>query len=387
MERRTLIRMTFAIVAIAFFATPVTLRAVGVTATSFENRRFAEAPRLSQGWDAFQQTTRFLTDRLPLREQAVRANNRIWRTLFGTSPRYGVRTGDDKALPFAGEPQEEKAGKGAAKPGGQAAQVLEGRNGWLYLKGELERACTPLAPFDEALARWRELVAITRAAGKRAVLLVPPDKGSIHPEHLPDGAQTNCALAAKRQFWKRLAQEPRGSGVRQLERPLARLKARTRVALYTSSDSHWTSFGALELVRAALDSVGGPVGLGARDVEDLGARPAVADLSVLRGDGKRELRPRYTVRRARGAPRVPGDALFVYDSFGDVARPLLAGYFERFEAILWFNTPARRLIEAIARADTVVFETVEREFAFRGSDLGPLTRPFLRRLRARLASR
>jgi hypothetical protein len=87
----------------------------------------------------------------------------------------------------------------------------------------------------------------------------------------------------------------------------------------------------------------------------------------------------------RGAPRVPGSALFLYDSFGDVARPLLARYFERFEAVLWFNTPGPKLIEAIARAETVVFETVEREFAFRGSDLGPLTRPFLRQLRARLA--
>ncbi len=74
MDRRALISLAFALLAIAFFAAPVALRAVGVHANAFENRRLAEAPKLSQGWEVFQQATRFLTDRMPLREQAVRAN-------------------------------------------------------------------------------------------------------------------------------------------------------------------------------------------------------------------------------------------------------------------------------------------------------------------------
>ena len=68
MKRSTYIRVAFAVLAIGFFAAPIILRGVGVTATAFENRRLADAPQLSQGWDGFQQTSRFLTDRLPLRE-------------------------------------------------------------------------------------------------------------------------------------------------------------------------------------------------------------------------------------------------------------------------------------------------------------------------------
>jgi len=385
MDRRVLIRLTFAL-AIAFFATPVALRAVGVTATAFENRRLAEAPKASQGWDAFQQATRFLTDRLPLREQAVRVNNSLWRTFFGTSPRYGTRAADE-ALPFGGAPRPEGPAGGAAKPGGQASQVLEGRDGWLFLKGELERACTPLAPVPLALARWRELVAVVRAAGKRAVVLVAPDKGSIHPEHLPDGGQTNCALAAKRRFWDRLARVPRRAGVRQLKGPLARLRRRARIPLYTKADSHWTRFGSLELVRAALASTGGRVRLRRGEVVYRGRHPAVADLSVLQGDARQEPRPRHVIRRAPGTPRVRGRSLFVYDSFGEVPRPLLRPYFAKLEEVQWFNTSASKLAGAIARADTVVFETVEREFGFRGSDQGPVSNAFLEVLRTRLGVR
>jgi hypothetical protein len=80
------LRLAFALAALFFFATPVALRMAGVTARPFENRRLADAPRVSQGFDAFPQATRFFVDRLPLREQAVRADTWISRSIFATTP-------------------------------------------------------------------------------------------------------------------------------------------------------------------------------------------------------------------------------------------------------------------------------------------------------------
>ena len=382
MTRSSVLKTAFAIVAIAFFATPVALRGLGVTATAFENRKLAEAPRPSQGWDFFQQTTRFLTDRLPLREHAVRANNDLWTTFFGTRPRYGATT-TAGALPFAGGTRDPR---GAAAPGGQAADVLEGRDGWLFVKNDLVRACTPLVPTKLALERWRELVSILSAGGKRAVVVVPPDKGSIYGEHLPGGGQTDCARRAKRRFWATLARAPAAWGVRQLERPLARRKHRTRIPLYSKADSHWTTFGGLELVRSVLDGVGGTVRLEPREVVSLGERQAVGDLTVLLGASTRESLPEHTIRRTPGAPRVPGRALLIRDSFGERLAPLLRLYFHDLHDTLWPAAESRQLADAIAGADILIFETVERDFALRGIDGGPVSGSFLRVLRKRLGS-
>lgn len=383
MSRSTVLRTVFAIAAIAFFATPVALRGLGVTATAFENRRFAEAPKPSQGWDVFQQTTRFLTDRLPLREQAVRANNTLWRTFFGTSPRYGADA--DGALPFAGRAQDAGAPGGATAPGSQAAQVLEGRDGWLFVKGALERACRPAVPIRAALERWRELVSVLRAAGKRAVVIVPPDKGSIYGEKLPDGELTDCARRGRRDLWDLLARAPDSWGVTQLERALARRRRRGGPPLYSKADSHWTTFGGLELIRATLGLFGGGVKLTPREVISLGERKYVGDLTVLRGDDTRDSRPEHTVRRAPGAARVEARTLLIHDSFGEGPLPLLRLYFKDLRDLPWLGPTRAQLAEAIAGADTVIFETVEREFAFRASAAGAVSRPFLRVLRQRLA--
>jgi hypothetical protein len=66
-------RRLVAVLAIAFFALPLAVRATGVTARPFENHALAPTPSLKAGWDVFDQTTRFFVDHMPLREQAVRA--------------------------------------------------------------------------------------------------------------------------------------------------------------------------------------------------------------------------------------------------------------------------------------------------------------------------
>jgi alginate O-acetyltransferase complex protein AlgJ len=386
MSRKTAIRLLFAVLAIAFFATPVALRALGVTAEAFENRRFAESPKLSQGWDAFEQTTRFLVDRMPLRAQAVRANTRIWTDVFGTTPRYGSQStlAGDAALPFAGTTEQDQAARPAAAD--TAAQVLAGRDDWLFLTGEQDRSCEPFLPFAQALGRWRALIASIRGKGARVLLVVPPDKGSVYPEHLPQFAGKACALRGKRTLWRMLRRQDGRSRVVGLRDVLLRRKRTFGDDLYARKDSHWSTLGSLALVRAVLRRVGGSptartmpvVKVRAGEVVDPGRAEYVGDLTRLLGAPETDTQARREIRREPTAPRVPGRTVLVGDSYSDAPVPQLTPYFDDLRVLSWVNTPAREVARAVARADTVLLETVEREFTYRAATLVPELQVLLR---------
>jgi hypothetical protein len=65
----------------------------------------------------------------------------------------------------------------------------------------------------------------------------------------------------------------------------------------------------------------------------------------------------------------------------------LSAYVRTPVLLAWYGTSDAALIDAIAAADTVVLETVERELSFRASDLGLLKAPFLAELERALARR
>ena len=383
-----LLRALFAVVAIAFFATPVALRAVGITAEPFENRSLAEAPSLSQGWDAFGQATRFLTDRMPLREQAVRADSYISREVFDTTPRYagrGAAARADRALPFAGARQGDAAGVAGGRAAGQATRVDEGKAGWLYLADEFTAACSPAVPIERAAAAWRRLVSIVRASGRRAVVLVAPDKGSIYPEHLSLGARTSsCARRGKQRLWGLLERLPRGDGVVELRRSLLSRKRRTRRLLYSPTDSHWNQRGATTLVEAALRHVGQGVEVARGEIVERGKVTFTGDLTTLLGDPRTATGPTREVRRSATARRVPGRTAYVLDSFGDIVNPQLIPYLEQFRRVPWDTRP-RQLLDAIAGSDTVIFQVVERDFTVLPAAAGELSPAFLRALQTRLS--
>jgi alginate O-acetyltransferase complex protein AlgJ len=391
MSRTAAIRILFAILAVAFFATPIAARMVGVTAESFENRPFAGAPKPSQGWDAFGQTTRFLTDRMPLRAQAVRANTRIWTDVFGTTPRYGPvqAPGGDQALPFAGAPAAEPAQAPAdAAASASAAQVLVGRDGWLFLQGEQDRSCQPFMAFGEALGRWEELAAQIRADGRRVVLAVPPDKGSVYPEQLPDFPGEACAAAGKRRLWSLLSGAEAGTPQRvvALRDDLLAQKPSAGDDLYARKDSHWTTFGSLALVRALVGELGDAGGatpeirLRPDEIVDPGRAEYTGDLTALLGAPETDTQARREIRRAAQAPRIPGRTVLVGDSYSEAPLPQLTPYFDDLRVLSWVNTPAAQMADEIEQADTVVLETVERELTYRAVTLVP---PLLRLLRER----
>jgi hypothetical protein len=359
---RRAIRLLFAVLAVGFFAAPIALRAVGVTAEAFENRPFATAPKLSQGWDAFGQATLFLTDRMPLRAQAVRANTRIWTDVLGTTPRYGDQ----------------------GTEGAVAAQVIRGDDGWLYLQGEQDRSCAPAIPVATALARWAGLVALVRASGRRAIAIVPPDKASVYPEHLPDDfPNEDCAASGKEELWRLLERSAERTGVLPLRAALLREKRREADPLYLPRDSHWNDVGALSLVRESLARLDAGIGVRPSEAVDPGDAAYVGDLTALLGETEGGTHPQRTIVRDPRARRVPGRTLLVKDSYGEASTPQLAPYFEDLRTVLWVGTPAQRIGREIAAADTVILETVEREFALRAGPegfVGPLAVELRKRL-------
>jgi hypothetical protein len=359
MSKTTTIRIAFAAIAILFFTAPIAARTLGITAEAFENRRFADAPKLSQGWDAFQQTTRYLTDRMPLRAQAVRANTRIWRDMFGADPRYETApTSPDAALPFTNVPgtsRDDSPGDGLQGP----VTAKTGRAGWLFLDAEFEYACDKSISNAAILERWGDLVRATRASGRDSALFAVPEKASVYPEYLPKKYPfQSCALEAKERFWTRLAEDGPALGIHQVRNDLLRLKPKAGAGLFQRKDLHWTTLGALTLVDAVLETFGDDIQLEQAEIVARGNVTYDGDLAAANGDPISDTRMEYDIVRRKGATRIPGRTLLICDSFAYKWMRLFKPYFEdlRYESLY---SDENAILAAIRQADRVIFEAEE----------------------------
>jgi hypothetical protein len=343
-------------IAIVFFSLPIALRVVGVQAHEFENHAFADAPRLSQGWDLFPQTTMFFTDRMPLREQTVKADRDISEKIFGTTPNYGAKPTD-------------------------SARVLDGHDGWLFLGQSLDKVCARNREMSvqAATRRWTGLLRAIEATGKNAVLVVVPEKDAIYPEYLPHRFAARDCLPDREQFWRVLesVQDPRFVPMRETE---LEAKRREHVPVYLHKDTHWNKIGASYFTERVLDTVGGRVRLDRRDLK-YGEKTYLGDLTVI--EDKPQLDRQVDVTklvRPRGAAKVPGSTLLIVDSFGLKSLDVLRPFFDDLVVSQWdaFNGSGRgrsapdRALD-IARSDTVVIETGERFYVTRAAVAGEMT--------------
>jgi alginate O-acetyltransferase complex protein AlgJ len=396
-------RLLFAVIALAFFGTPIALQAVGVRAPAFENRRLAAAPSLADGWTFFDEATRFLIDRMPLRYQAVHANTWIDLHVFHTSPIYsrgglgGVA--NDQALPFTSRPDQDKAslisgasaGKAksrAAQPPTTADQVVLGRDGWLFLQGVFNRACFPFIGFRQAASRWESLLRVIRASGRRAELLVAPDKSTIYSEYVaPTTSDLGCSRPGTTALWK-VIESPMAvrAGIIGLRKSLLRAKHTASALLYYRTDSHWNTAGSLTLVEAALPALSRTVRVLPSEIVDPGPVRYSGDLLGLLGESGNEIAPTRRIQRLPGAPVVSGATVLIGDSYADAAWGELAPYFASLRRLYWVNNTTQQLVDGITSSRNVVLETVEREFDYRASDVAYITPAFIARVRKALAA-
>lgn len=399
-------RVAIAVLALAFFFLPVALRVGGVTARPFENRPFVAFPKASQGWSGLDQAVRFLVERLPLREQAVRADAWASVHVFKTPADNGQSVARKGALPFerpaqAATARQLQQGQAIPAQGQPGSTVLVGRDGWLYLEDELARACNLFIAWPAAMRRWERLTSIIRASGRRVVLVVAPDKSTIYPEHLPGSfPERDCAPPGRRATW-RAVEGARDPAVLGLRRTLSDAKHGGEGELYYPKDTHWNTAGAVLGVQAVLARLGGPP---LRPEEVVKRRKwYTGDLTNLIGASQQARAPWWIVRRpgvppvtksrqtwpghgtgrllqrgSGGPPELGGRTLFLSDSFGRAMRDPLSAYTRSLSIMLWYGgEQPSAIVDAIKGSDTVILETAERDLNFKASDGGFLSLRFL----------
>ncbi len=127
--------------------------------------------------------------------------------------------------------------------------VLKGKGDWLFFSdGKMVNDITGTRPFSDAeLEGWRTLLTgrrdWLRQRGIRYLFVIPPDKQSIYPEHLPDWLLTR---AGKPQRLDQFLVHMRArSDVPILDLRSTLLDAKKNTELYLHTDSHWNERAAL----------------------------------------------------------------------------------------------------------------------------------------------
>jgi alginate O-acetyltransferase complex protein AlgJ len=348
------------VVACAFVFGPAAAAALGQRATPMENRPLAARPAVSEGWDALDMLTAWASDHLPVRNHAVRTNAWIDYHVLG-------------GLPAAA----------STNPKGPDPLVVRGRDEYLFVGEDFTFSCVRGKEFDRSLRSMLELAAVIEASGRRAVVVIGPNKSSVAPDKLPRVVpRGDCAtdtMAAQERTMGRTT-DPRFvnllPGLREAESKGLRP--------YWKTDSHWSPNGAAVYARTLADRL--RPGTGALATTSTGTQVFSGDLAKLVGlpiresadittlrTGTVQLQPyakkfvrqgvyygpqRWTVEPSTGL--VPGRTLFLGDSFGYYASDQLRPFFAQ-GTLLWMRTtPARTVAAEIAKADTVVLESVQR---------------------------
>ena len=222
-----------------------------------ENRTLAPWPAWSLNREFVTAFERAFADRFGGRELLLRLHNRVLVRVFGVSP---------------------------------APNVLIGKDGWLFFKGEDGRAfdryyrgTQPVADaelqriVDELRRRERFLA----AHGIGYVVTIAPDKATIYPEHLPHWA----TRAAQHSPLDRLTAMIRADGALHFVdlRP-ALIAAKSRSRVYYATDSHWNSIGARIAYGELMRSVGDVVAPRLPAAAGVTMPPYVPGVDVYHGD-------------------------------------------------------------------------------------------------------
>ena len=228
--------------------------------------------------------------------------------------------------------------------------MVVGRDGWLYLAGEVFPRC--LWDADEVLEIWDGIAAAFLEQGIDVRFLTAPDKRTAYPQFLPpvmDGRPT-CTDVERPAMRAGLVDRP--AWTVDLWGPVLDAIPPGDLTHYYRLNSHWTPEGAAPAIRALVESLEPGLWDAAPPVP-AGEADHVGDLSALLGLPERERVPVYertgmtvereeipvTVKsggirpvmryRATGPGAVvPGTTLIVYDSFQQIINDDLTPWFE-----------------------------------------------------------
>jgi hypothetical protein len=274
--------------------------------------------------------------------------------------------------------------------------VAEGRDGWLYfLAGRMlahYQQGENFAPQD--LQDWQTLLETRRdwlaRHGSKFVFVIPPDKHTIYPEHLPTWITKSAKPTKLDQFVEHMKAH---STVVVVDLRPALLAAKTNAPTYLTTDSHWNAYGGYigyqEIIKALAAQISGqqPVPLTAFQREASREHPD-GDLAVMMGV-ENKLKEKNYVAYDPLPPLMPlekkkiigyqadhwkpalepfwqinpsglGRAVVFHDSFGQGFMPFL-GYNFRETAWVWQPFLSSAFIED-NHPDIVIEELLERMF-------------------------
>lgn len=248
---------------VASIAFVVAITAIGIAAfvpghrTALANENRATAPWPTQVSAGFPRAfERAFADRFGARGELLRLHNHLLVRVFDVSP---------------------------------ARDVLLGRDGWLYFKGEegtsFDRYFRGTLPFGDAdiariVAELSRRHAWLAAHGIAYVVTIAPEKATIYPEHLPGWATRIVPRAPL----DRLSDALHAAGVPyvDLRKPLREAKARERV--YYMTDSHWNYLGARAAYGAIMSAIARSLAPAPVAIATVDLPPYVRDLDVYAGD-------------------------------------------------------------------------------------------------------
>jgi hypothetical protein len=278
------------------------------------------------------------------------------------------------------------------------ANVLIGRDGWLYFRGEdgkaIDRDYRGVAPYppDEPMqiaAEFKRRHDFLSALRIPYVVMIVPDKATVYPEYLPPWVTKVAPQTRLDRLYAALAAYPEIT-VLDLRGALAAAKARERS--YFKTDSHWNLVGATigyEALAAALKAKvpGFPAVPAERPAYVPGVDFYSGDLANMIGLSRwfreDDIAPlgkvlgntaarcaRLVAAPPEGAPGAAADtqvyacdrpglptALVYRDSMAIALVPLLS---ENFLRVVYVSSPFQRALVERERPDVVIEELVER---------------------------
>lgn len=255
-------QLTALISALVFFATPTLMWVFGMRPSEIENHELASFPSVSDGWGLFTGMEGWATDNLVFREEAISAADWVSRTFFG-EPAPFDQGGGTPTGPLPGTPGEQNTapppdqdGPIVTPPGsdqGGYRQVVEGADGWLYFGADALSKCNPTRPLSQTIDQLVKLRDVVERSGRTFTLVLVPDKTTMVPEYLPERyPYKDCAEPITPQVWQKAIGIAGGLDMRPR---LAAAAERNGKPMYYPQDTHWTSEGALEMVKAVAQEV------------------------------------------------------------------------------------------------------------------------------------
>lgn len=266
---------------------------------------------------------------------------------------------------------------------GSNLSVLEGRNGWLFLEryddaqplqsgADLTAWSQTMLPHLRSIFRARQERLAARGIG--FLVVVAPEKASVHGELLPEGIAQDLPTAAER-----LTTVLQADGIQAIDTMAVLKGAKGSVPLYYDVDTHWTSFAAYRVYRALLAAAPPHLGLVPITADRVWYRdkPTFGDLGVhMRPERKGLMQQpevvgsevvsaletfddrecafqRYTCATGRGR------ALVVRDSFTTFLAPFLTRSFAETTYVAPSNALPDDLVEDLA-PDLVIVQVAER---------------------------